>query len=317
MSSLTQPVPLKTASIPSVDAVNYSKDVASACIQMFHQPHNAKLMDVKIEGLGNVRDRFRNLLSDRINALQLTSEMIMEVVSNSSKFTIDFGLLNNTRKVNYSAVARTQVPNVVGLKAPYIEYVARLLEAMDLTIEILTVELYALGRLVAELSSNPAILENASPHVSVNEMNMVTANVAELRDTFAKMISNDNSRQYINYGEVYHSHEDFKKCNRMILDLHNKLKKINLKQIQKEIKAVSSLIDKLIIRTMKFDFDAAEGIVGQNIKLYSTIIEEASNDIAFAGAVISLSETAINVFRSHEEFLKNFVEDEKLMHKDK
>lgn len=81
---------------------------------------------------------------------------------------------------------------------------------------------------------------------------MHTTDVASIKNDLAKMIGHEASNQYIEFGAIYFSLGEWKDCNRLVLNISQRLKEVKLEKFAKDVKNLTALMDKLIMRMRVF-----------------------------------------------------------------
>ena len=168
---------------------------------------------------------------------------------------------------------------------------------------ILEFELPSMTKLVAQLLTDKNTLTSTKPISALADLKMHTEHVGEYKEVLAKMVGHEAKTPYVEFGQIYFSLGEWKDCNKLIADVSLRLRKIKAKKYDKEIKNTTALLDKLIMRCQE------ESIPKANIQTYAKLIEETSNNVAFAGATIHMCQTLIQTFQNHNDVLKLEVDD--------
>jgi len=271
---------------------------------MLGQPNNSQnITMLKLEGMAGAMDYWDDLLRDRINTLGI----VMNDTLNSFKtyFRLDSSVVYDISSIPYTTLAKVDLPNVLGLKADIFTYTKKLDESLTLAANILEFELAALLKVVAQLVADKEALTSMSPISSLTEIKMYSQDVDKTKDELAKMITSNHTQEFVKFGSIYYSNAEWKECGKVALSISQRLKKLQLNKYSKDIKNLTALMDRLIMRTRN------ETIPTDNIKTYSEVIERSSNNIAFAGATVSLCETLLTVLNQHNDIIRIEIDDYK------
>lgn len=269
---------------------------------MYGQPCNVDEKRLKLESFTSVMDTWQDVLSERAQALSFVIEEGLMAVK--EKFKFNPSVVNKINYVPYTMLAKVMLPNIIGLKCSIRDYTDKLDEALAVSADILYKELPALLTVVAQLLEKDALI-NFSPVKGIASLRVELNETAKIREELGKMISNDHAKDLVSFGESYYSVKDFKDVNTKVLHMSQALKKLDIPKRSRELQQLTNLLDKLIIRSRKVE------IPRDNVVVYATIIEKASNNIAFTGAIISMVQVLINVVEQHGDIIEREVDDYK------
>lgn len=274
---------------------------------MFGQPNNHTKFNLKMESIQDLSSGMMEILAERSNALNFVlTETLTDI---KAFFSFDSALAYEITAVPYSRLANVRLQNIIGLKSNIYDYAKKLNSALDLSMNILENELAGLTKLVAQLLAERDALQSNRPVSAVVDLKMHTTDVDKLKTDLSSMIGHEASNQYIEFGAIYFSLAEWKDCNRLVLNISQRLKKVKLEKFAKDIKNLTALMDKLIMRM------EGEGIPKANVRDYSMMIEQTSNNIAFAGATVHMCQTLVQTINNHNEVLRVEVDDYKKHHK--
>ena len=274
---------------------------------MFGQPNNHAKFNLKMESIQDLSSGMMEILAERSNALNFVlTETLTDI---KAFFSFDSALAYEITAVPYSRLANVRLQNIIGLKSNIYDYAKKLNSALDLSMNILENELAGLTKLVAQLLAERDALQSNRPVSAVVDLKMHTTDVDKLKNELAKMIGHEATDQYIEFGAIYFSLAEWKDCNRLVLNISQRLKKVKLEKFAKDVKNLTALMDKLIMRM------EGEGIPKANVRDYSMMIEQTSNNIAFAGATVHMCQTLVQTINNHNEVLRVEVDDYKKHHK--
>lgn len=267
----------------------------------FNQPNNMKNKNLKLENFNNVMDTWNEVLKERANALNFVMTQTME--SFKTYFNVDSTLSYEINNVPYTTLAKVDLPNVIGLKADIHTYAKKLDVALGLAINVLEFELPSITKVVAELLANKDAITSLRPINSLTDVKMYTQDIDKEKNELAAMIGQNQNQQFVKFGSIYYSLAEWKDCSRLVQTISQRLKKIKLEKFTKDVKNLTVLMDKLIMRS--------QGVVipEDNISTYAGVIETSSNNIAFAGAVIHMCETLLTVMEQHNQILRLELDD--------
>ena len=274
---------------------------------MFGQPNNSANFNLKMESIQDLSSGMMEILAERSNALNfILTETLTDI---KAMFSFDSSLAYEITAVPYARLANVRLQNIIGLKSNIYDYAKKLNLALDLSMNVLENELAGLTKLVAQLLTDRDALQSNRPVSAVVDLKMHTTDVASVKNDLAKMIGHEATNQYIEFGAIYFSLAEWKDCNRLVLNISQRLKKVKLEKFAKDVKNLTALMDKLIMRM------EGEGIPKANVRDYSMMIEQTSNNIAFAGATIHMCQTLVQTINNHNDVLRVEVEDYKKHHK--
>lgn len=268
---------------------------------LFNQPNNMTRLNLKLENFNNVMDTWTNVLTERANALNFVLTETMQDFK--TYFSTDSALAYEITAVPYTKLANVDLPNIIGLKADLPTYAKKLSNSLTLATSVLEFELPALTKLVAELLANKDALTSVRPINSLTDIKMYSQDIDKEKNELAAMIGQEQTQQFVKFGAIYYSIGEWKDCSRLVQTLSVRLKKLKLEKFSKDVKNLTALMDKLIIRSQNAE------IPRDNVETYATIIEASSNNIAFAGAIIHMCETLLTVMEQHNEILRVELDD--------
>lgn len=272
---------------------------------MFNQPNNMKRLNLnlKLESFNNVMDTWNEVLKERANALNFVLTQTMQDFR--SLFRIDNVLVHEIGNIPYTVLANVDLPNVIGLKADIHTYAKKLDLALTLANAVLEFELPSLQKLVGQLIADKDALTSVRPISSLTEVKMHSQDVEKTKTELAAMIGQDTTQQFVKFGSIYYSIDEWKNCTKLVQSISLRLKKIKMEKFSKDVKNLTVLMDRLIMRSQN------EKVPQSNIETYASVIEDSSNNIAFAGAVIHMCETLLTVMEQHNEIIKVELDDYK------
>lgn len=272
---------------------------------MFNQPNNMQRLNLnlKLESFNNVMDTWNEVLKERANALNFVLTQTMQDFR--ALFRIDNVLVHEINTIPYTTLASVDLPNVIGLKADIHTYAKKLDLALTLANDVLEFELPSLQKLVGQLIADKDALTSVRPISSLTEVKMHSQDVEKTKTELAAMIGQDTTQQFVKFGSIYYSINEWKDCTKLVQAISQRLKKIKMEKFSKDVKNLTVLMDRLIIRSQ------SENVPQSNIETYAGVIEASSNNIAFAGAVIHMCETLLTVMEQHNEILKIELDDYK------
>lgn len=274
---------------------------------MFGQPNNSANFNLKMESIQDLSSGMMEILAERSNALNFVlTETLTDI---KAMFSFDSALAYEITAVPYTRLANVRLQNIIGLKSNIYDYAKKLNSALDLSMNILENELAGLTKLVAQLLAERDALQSNRPVSAVVDLKMHTTDVDKAKNELAAMIGHEASNQYIEFGAIYFSLAEWKDCNRLVLNISQRLKKVKLDKYAKDVKNLTVLMDKLIMRM------EGEGIPKANVRDYSMMIEQTSNNIAFAGATVHMCQTLVQTINNHNDVLRVEVDDYKKHHK--
>ena len=270
---------------------------------MFGQPNNVERLNFKMESIQDLSTGMMDILTERSNALNFVlTETLTDI---KAFFSFDSALAYEITSVPYSRLATVRLQNIIGLKSNIYDYTKKLDNALNLSLDILEYELAGLTKLVAQLLAERDALTSTRPVSAVHDLNIYTNDVEKYKKELASMIGHETTLDYIEFGAIYFSLGEWKDCNRLVLNISQRLKKVKLDKYAKDVKNLTALMDKLIMRM------DGEGIPKANVRDYSQMIEQTSNNIAFAGATIHMCQTLIQTINNHNEVLRVEIDDYK------
>lgn len=279
----------------------YAELVTLPMTLMFGQPNNSTRMNIKMESMQELSGAMVEILKERSTTLDFVMrETLMDM---KGFFQFESKLAYEITAVPYATLAPIRLQNIIGLKSNIHEYAKKLDEALTLAIAILEFELPSLTKLIAQLLTNKDSLTSTKPISALADLKMHTQVVGPLKDELGAMVGHEANTPYVEFGQIYFSLGEWKECNKLIFSVSNRLKKVKSKQHDKDIKNTTALLEKLIMRCQN------ESIPKANVEVYVKLIEETSNNIAFAGATIHMCQTLIQTFNNHNEVLKIEVDD--------
>lgn len=302
MSSLGQQLLDKKADSFTIPK-GYTEATAMPMGLMFNQPNNTQAINFKMENINELSISMLDILKERSQTLDFVMRETMSDIK--AFFAFDSKIAYEITDVPYSKLASVRLQNIIGLKANIFEYTKKLNTALDLAINILEFELNGLTKLIAQLLSNKDAITSNRPISAIADLKMHSTDVEKIKNELAAMIGHEAQQQYVEFGSIYYSLDEWKDCNRIALNISQQLKKAKLDRYAKDIKNLTALMDKLIIRIQ------GENIPRANIEDYSKLVEETSNNVAFAGATIHMSQTLIQTLTNHNEILKVEIDDYK------
>lgn len=269
---------------------------------MYGQPKNVNHARLHLESFTSVMATWQDVLTERANALNFVLEEGLMAIK--EKFKFNPIVLNKINYIPYTVLAKVMLPNIIGLKCSIRDYTDKLDEALAVSADILYKELPALTTVVAQLLEKDALI-NFSPVKGIASLRVELNETSKIREELGKMISNDHTKDMVSFGETYYSVKDFKDVNSKIAHMGQALKKLDIPKKAKELQNLTNLLDKLIIRSRNVE------IPRDNVATYASIIESASNNVAFTGAIISMTQVLINVVEQHNEIVEREVDDYK------
>lgn len=284
-------------------ASNYTQASTIPMTLMFGQPNNVNRLNFKMESVQDLSQGMMEILAERSNALNFVLQETLTDIK--SFFSFDSSLAYEITSVPYSRLAPVRLQNIIGLKSNIHEYAKKLNLALDLSMNVLEYELAGLTKLVAQLIAERDALVSSRPVSAVADLKMHTTDVDKVKNELATMIGHEATEQYVEFGAIYFSLTEWKDCNRLVLNMSQRLKKVKLEKYAKDVKNLTALMDKLIMRMDD------QGIPAANIRDYSTMIEHTSNNVAFAGATVHMVQTLIQTINNHNEILRVEIDDYK------
>lgn len=288
-------------------ATGYTQATAVPFSLMFGQPNNFNRLNFKMESAHDLATGMMDILSERSNALNFVLTETMTDIK--AFFSLDSKLSYEITSVPYSRLATVRLQNIIGLKANMYDYAKKLDKALGLAVNILEFELAGLARLVAQLLTDKGALGSTRPISAIADLKMHTTDVESTKTDLAQMIGHEAGLEYIDFGTIYFDLNEWKDCNRLANDISMRLKKIKLERFAKDIKNTTVLMDKLIMRMED------EQIPKANVEDYTRLIEQTSNNVAFAGATIHMCQTLLQTLNNHNEVLRVEIDDYKKHHK--
>ena len=281
----------------------YTEQTTTPMSLMFGQPQNVAKLNLKMESIQDLSTGMMDILAERSNALTFVlTETLTDI---KSMFSFDSSLAYEITAVPYTRLANVRLQNIIGLKANIFDYAKKLDKALDLAADILEYELAGLTKLVAQLLAERDALQSNRPVSAVTDLKIHTNDVEKTKNELSSMIGHEAKQDYIEFGAIYFSLAEWKDCNRLVLNISQRLKKIKLEKYAKDVKNLTALMDKLIMRM------EGEGIPKANVRDYSQMIEQTSNNIAFAGATVHMCQTLIQTITNHNEVLRVEIDDYK------
>lgn len=281
----------------------YTEQTTTPMSLMFGQPKNVAKLNLKMESIQDLSTGMMDILAERSNALTFVlTETLTDI---KSMFSFDSSLAYEITAVPYTRLANVRLQNIIGLKANIFDYAKKLDKALDLAADILEYELAGLTKLVAQLLAERDALQSNRPVSAVTDLKIHTNDVEKTKNELSSMIGHEAKQDYIEFGAIYFSLAEWKDCNRLVLNISQRLKKIKLEKYAKDVKNLTALMDKLIMRM------EGEGIPKANVRDYSQMIEQTSNNIAFAGATVHMCQTLIQTITNHNEVLRVEIDDYK------
>lgn len=297
--SISQLNDTKISTVKTVPAQSAQMQWATSL--MYGQPNNHSKLNFKFESHDNLMRSFGDLLKERVEVLTQVGDEALKGVR--GLFHLDSTLVYEINAVPYTALAPALLPNIIGLKCDIHTYAKKLDVCMDLALNILETELPLITRFVATLVTEKDALTTLRPLPVISELKVHSADVEKEKNELAAMIGHEANKQYINFGSAYYSIGEWKECGQVINGLSQRIKKLNLSRTSRNIEDLTQLVDRLLIRIKSIE------VPKQNIDTYSKLIEDSSNNIAFAGAVIHMAEVLIEVVYQHQEVMKKEVSD--------
>lgn len=270
---------------------------------MFGQPNNTAKLNFKMESMQDLAIGMADILAERSNALNFVLTETMTDIK--AFFSFDSALAYEITAVPYTRLASVRLQNIIGLKANIFDYTKKLDGALNLSMDILEYELAGLTKLVAQLLAEKDALTSTRPVSAVNDLKIYTNDVESKKTDLAKMVGHEAGLDYVEFGSIYFSLNEWKDCNRLVLNISQRLKKVKLEKYAKDVKNLTALMDKLIMRM------EGQGIPKANIRDYSAMIEQTSNNIAFAGATVHMCQTLVQTINNHNDVLRVEVDDYK------
>lgn len=291
-----------TIQMESVQAsVGYTDASSVPMTLMFGHPQNAAKLGYKHESAIVLKTAFGDILRERAETLTYVVKESLNTIT--SAFNFDARLGYELTTVSYTTLAGVQLQNIIGLKANMFEYIQKIDQALDLSVNILDIELAALTRAVAELITSKDALTSTRPTKAITELKMYTTDVGSFKGELAKMIGPDNTTEFLTYGSIYYSNKQWEEGAKITADISRRLKKIKIERYAKDVGNLTALIDKLLIRMNDVE------VPKENIRLYSELLEESSANVAFAGATIHMAQTVLTTMNNHNEILRGAVDD--------
>lgn len=288
---------------PLSDVTGFTPKVTYPMQLMFGQPNNAKNTKFHLEASSTSMTIWSDILKERVNTLSTVASETLDNVKTFFRISPDVSY--GIAQIPYTVVAKVELPNVIGLKCSIKDYSHILGKSLDVALSVLEFELPAVTRLVATLLTDKTALTSLSPIPALADIKAYSQETTELKNELAAVIGENKNKPFVTFGESYYSNGEYREVSKRIQNMSIKIGKHNLKRYAKDVQNLTALMDRLIMRSNN------QIITEDNLSLYSRVIEECSNNIAFAGATIHLCETLIEVSKEHNKVLEAEIDDYK------
>lgn len=279
----------------------YTQATKTPMALMFGQPNNTDKLNFKMESIQELSITMLDVLRERSQSLDFVMRETMTDIKGF--FALDSKVVYEITDVPYTRLASVRLPNIIGLKTNLHDYANKLVVGIDLAKNILEFELNGLAKLVAQLLTSKDALTSLKPISAIADLKMHTTDVAKIKEDLGKVLGHEANNEYVEFGSIYFSINDWKDCGRTGVEITKKLQKIKSGNYDKDIKNITVLMDKLIMRIQD------ENIPRDNIEEYSKLIEQTSNNVAFAGAVVHMCQTLIQTLKNHNDILRVEIDD--------
>lgn len=282
------------------DISTYSNSVRVPAAMLFNQPKAPSL--IAMEDFNNKNSGLGEELKSRQESLRFVlKEMKNDVLK---VITFDSLLTKRLSKIPYSSLMDIEMLNPMGLRAPLLDYATVLLEATEISKLIIGKVLPGTKIFFSELVGNDELM-NQRPVDSYSFLSLNEEPIAELKQKLAKMLDSAYENPITNFGSQFKRFKDWEDTHAITKAISVNLNDITKYDLEKEIKTISGILDKLVIK-VKTAAERKE-ISSNNITLVRVATRQIAEEISFLGAVVHLGDTFVKVMEDNKEFLRDYV----------
>lgn len=285
---------------PIGEISTYSPSVRTAAAMLFNQPkasHSLAMEDFsnKNSGLG---DELKNRQESLRFVLKEMKNDVLKII------TFDSVLSKRLSKIPYSSLMDIEMLNPMGLRAPLLDYAGTLLAATEISKLIIGKVLPGAKIFFSELVSNDELM-NQRPVDSYSFLSLNEEPIAETKQKLAKMLDSAYENPVTTFGHQFKRFKDWEDTQAITKAISENLNDITKCDLEKEIKTISAILDKLVV---KVKTAADRGLISQNnVNLIRVATRQIAEEISFLGAVVHLGDTFLKVMEDNKEFLRDYV----------
>lgn len=282
------------------DINSYSPQVRAAAAMLFNQPK--ALPSIAMEDFQNKNYSLGEELKNRQESLRFVLKELKNDVLKIISF--DSVLSKRLSKIPYSSLMDIEMLNPMGLRAPLLDYATTLLQATEVCKLIVGKVLPGAKIFFSELVANDELM-NQRPVDSYSFLSLNEEPIAELKQKIAKMLDSAYENPVTTFGQQFKRFKDWEETQALTKVISENLNDITKYDLEKEIKTISGILDKLVVK-VKAAADAKE-ISTNNINLVKLSARQIAEEISFLGAIVHLGDTFLKVMEDNKEFLRDYV----------
>lgn len=282
------------------DLTTYSPNVRAPAAMLFNQPVVPKQLAMEDYQTKT------STLGDELKNRQESLRFVLKELKNDVLKIISFDSVLNKRlaKIPYSSLMDIEMLNPMGLRAPLVNYATTLLRATEVSKLIVGKVLPGAKVFFSELVANDELM-NQRPIDSYSFLSLNEEPISELKQEIAKMLDSAYENPVTSFGAQFKRVKDWEETQALTKTISENLNDITKYDLEKEIKTISGILDKLVVKVRQ----AAEEkqISTNNINLIKVATRQIAEEISFLGAIVHLGDTFLKVMEDNKEFLRDYV----------
>lgn len=282
------------------DITTYSPSVRTPAAMLFNQPQASR--SLAMEDFQNKGSSLGDELKNRQESLRF----VLKELKNDVLKIITFDSVLNKRlaKIPYSSLMDIEMLNPMGLRAPLLDYATTLLKATEICKLVVAKVLPGAKVFFSELISNDELM-NQRPIDSYSFLSLNEEPITELKQQIGKMLDSAYENPVTNFGAQFKRVKDWEDTQALTKAISENLNDITKYDLEKEIKTISGILDKLVIK-VKAAAEAKQ-ISANNINLIKVATRQIAEEISFLGAIVHLGDTFLKVMEDNKEFLRDYL----------
>lgn len=282
------------------DIQTYSPMVRVPAAMLFNQPKETR--SLAMEDFQSKATGLAEELKSRQESLRF---VLKEMKSDILKIISVDGVLNKRlSKIPYATLMDVEMLNPMGLRAPLVDYAQALLAATEVCKVIIAKVLPGAKVFFSELVGNNE-LQNQRPIDSYSFLELNEEAITELKSKLGKMLDSAYENPVTTFGAQFKRFKDWEDTQALTKVISENLNDITKYDMEKEIKVISSVLDKLTVK-VKAALDEKK-ISTNNMNLIKLATRQVAEEISFLGAVVHLGDTFLKVMEDNKEFLRDYV----------
>lgn len=282
------------------DIQTYSPMVRVPAAMLFNQPKETR--SLAMEDFQSKATGLAEELRSRQESLRF---VLKEMKSDILKIISVDGVLNKRlSKIPYATLMDVEMLNPMGLRAPLVDYAQTLLTTTEVCKVIIAKVLPGAKVFFSELVGNNE-LQNQRPIDSYSFLELNEEAITELKSKLGKMLDSAYENPVTTFGTQFKRFKDWEDTQALTKAISENLNDITKYDMEKEIKVISSVLDKLTVK-VKAALDEKK-ISTNNMNLIKLATRQVAEEISFLGAVVHLGDTFLKVMEDNKEFLRDYV----------